>query len=136
MRPISRFIGLFLLISCFAHYTSIRAQDEPRAAWQVSGVDISIPSLGSERALNARATIAVRNVGRGAGSTLTVRINSKAEIKSVTVGSAAATYQSRPEPRGNSQRVTINLPSSVAPGQNVQATLEYRLPVAENTGIA
>jgi tetratricopeptide (TPR) repeat protein len=135
MRLIFRF-GLVSLISCFALFTSSRAQDEPRAAWLVTAFDITIPNLGAERALNARATITTRNVGRGAGSTLTVRINSKAEIKSVTVGSTTATYQSRPEPRGNSQRVTINLPSSVAPGQSVQATLEYRLPVTENTGIA
>jgi tetratricopeptide (TPR) repeat protein len=135
MRLISRFVLLFSLISCFALSTSTRAQDEPRAAWLVTGLDIAIPNLGTERALNARATIAARNVGRGAGSTLTVRINSKAEIKSVTVGSATATYQSRP-PRGNSQQVTINLPSSVPSGQIVQATIEYRLPVTENTGVA
>src|SRR5215471_7763388 len=136
MRPISRFVVLFSLVSCLAIFTSTRAQDEPRAAWLVTGFDITIPNLGAERALSARATIAARNVGRGAGSTLTIRINSKAEIKSITVGSATATYQARPEPRGNSQRITINLPASVAPGQTVQATCEYRLPVTENTGIA
>src|SRR5215831_9574503 len=108
MRLIS-LSGLFLLISFFAIFTSTPAQDEPRAAWLVTGFDITIPNLGTERALNARATIAARNVGRGAGSTLTIRINSKAEIKAVTVGAATATYQARPEPRGNSQRVTINL---------------------------
>jgi tetratricopeptide (TPR) repeat protein len=135
MRIIFGFVGLFLLISWFGIFTSTRAQDEARAAWLVTGFDITIPNLGAERALNARATIAARNVGRGAGSTLTIRINSKAEIKSVTVGSAAATFQPRP-PRGNSQSVTINLPTAMAPGQNVQATVEYRLPVTENTGIA
>ncbi len=135
MRINFGFVSLFLLIGCFPLFTSIRAQDEPRAAWLVTGFDITIPNLGTERALNARATITARNVGRGAGSTLTVRINSKAEIKSVTVGSATATYQAR-QPRGNSQPVTINLPSPVAPGQKVQATLEYRLPITENAGIA
>ncbi|MFN2579020.1 MAG: hypothetical protein ABR607_15185 [Pyrinomonadaceae bacterium] len=63
-------------------------------------------------------------------------MNSKAEIKSVSIGSATATYQSRPEPRGNAQRLTITLPAAVPPNQNITATVEYRLPVTENNGIA
>src|SRR5437588_1218934 len=113
-----------------------RAQDEPPAAWQVTSFGIAIPSLGSERALNGRAALSLRNIGGGAGSTLSLRINSKAEIKALAIGSAAATYQSRPEPRGNAQRITINLPASVASNQNITATIDYRLPVAENSGIA
>ena len=113
-----------------------RAQDEPRAAWQVTSFDITVPNLGGERALNARATLSLRNIGRGAGSTLSLRINSKAEIKSVTIGPATATYQSRPETRGNAQRITISLPAPVPSNQNITATVEYRLPVDENNGIA
>ncbi len=118
-----------------------RAQDEPRAAWAITSYDITVTSLGTERALNARATISARNIGRGSGSTLTVRINSSAEIKSVTVGSTTATFTSRPDVRGNSQRtavqrVTINLPSAVAPNQDVSPTIEYRIPVPENSGAA
>lgn len=141
MRPISCFVVISSLVACFALTPGARAQDEPRAAWAISNYDITVPGMGAERALNARATITARNVGRGAGSTLTVRINSAAEIKSITVGSATATYQSRPESRGASQRiasqrVTISLPSPVAPNQNVVAIIEYRLPVDENTGVA
>ena len=75
------------------------AQDEPRAAWQATNFDINVNNLGAERALNAKASVAVRNVGRGAGTTLSLRINSKAEIKSISIGGAAATYRSLPEPR-------------------------------------
>src|SRR5437588_13103962 len=74
------------------------AQDEARASWQVTNFDINVNNLGSERALNARAAITLRNIGRGAGSTLTVRISSLAEIKSVMVGGAAAGFRSLPDP--------------------------------------
>ena len=111
------------------------AQDEARALWQVTNFDITVNSL-SERALSARAVLAVRNVGRGAGSTLTLRINAKAEVKNINIGNATASYRSQPEPRGNAQRLTIVLPGSVAANESVVATVEYRLPVDENSGLA
>ncbi len=124
-----------LFLSCLVIFSKTYAQDEPRAAWTITSYDITVPSLGGERALNARATITARNIGRGAGSTLTVRINAKAEVKSIAVGSATAPFLVR-DPRGNTRQITITLPSSVAPNQNVTATIEYRLPVAENSGTA
>ena len=112
------------------------AQDEPRAVWQVTNFDITVNNPGAERALSARAIVSVHNVGRGAGSTLTLRINSKAEIKSVNVAAATASYRLIPEARGGAQRVTITLPSSVAPGGAASVTVDYRLPVEENSGTA
>src|SRR2546425_594975 len=113
-----------------------RAQEEARAAWQVTNFDITVNNPGAERALNARATVSVRNVGLGWGSTLTLRLNSKAEVKSVTVGGSSASYKSLPESRGGAQRITIILPSAVAANQSAAATIEYRLPVEENSGLA
>src|SRR4030095_17112751 len=86
---------------------SVRAQDEARAVWEVSNFDVTVNNPGAERALIARAVLTLRNIGRGSGSTLTVRINSKAEIKNVTIGGATAGYRSLPEARGRGQRVTI-----------------------------
>src|SRR6266550_989537 len=129
-----QFLFSICLVCGFTISPVTRAQDEPRAAWQVTNFDITVPNPGGERALNARATLSLRNIGRGAGSTLSLRINSKAEIKSVTIGSTTATYQSRPETRGNSQRVTISLPASVPSNENITATVEYRVPVIENNG--
>ncbi len=129
---------LILGLICLNFFCSINvnAQDEARAAWQATKFDITVASLGSDRALTARAVVSVRNVGRGAGTTLSLRINPKAEIKSVTIGSANATYVSRPESRGNAQRLTITLPNSIPANESVTATVEYRLAVAENTGLA
>src|SRR5262249_3475284 len=112
------------------------AQDEARAVWQGTGFDITVTAPNADRVLNARALVSVRNVGGTAGTTLSLRLNPKAEIKSVTVGSATASYKSGTETRGNAQRVTITLPSAVAANQTVTATVEYRLPLGDNTGAA
>src|SRR5258707_1719679 len=131
-----RFLFSICLVWILAISTVTRAQDEPRAAWLVTNFDVTVPMPGGDRALSARATISLRNIGRGAGSTLSLRINSKAEIKAVTIGSATATYQSRAEPRGNAQRITINLPAPVPSNQNMTATVEYHLPVNATNGSA
>src|SRR2546425_11640299 len=97
-------VVLVCLLGAFLLSNVISAQDEPRAAWQATNFDITVNNLGAERALNARAVVTLRNVGRGAGSTLSLRINSKAEIKSISVGAATAAYRSLPETRGGAQR--------------------------------
>ena len=127
---------LSLLLVLFCVSIDTRAQEEARAAWQVTNFDISVANVGSERALNARAVVTVRNIGRGAGTTLTLRINSKAEIKSITIGAATATYRSQPEPRGGAQRIIITLPNAVAANDSIAATVDYRLPIDDNAGAA
>jgi hypothetical protein len=94
-------LSLLLIVFCVS---SSQAQEEARAAWQVTNFDINVANVGSERALNARAVLTVRNIGRGAGTTLTLRINAKAEIKNITIGAATAVYRSQPEPRGGRER--------------------------------
>src|SRR5437762_4485332 len=126
--------ALSLICLQVAFSVTTTAQDEARAAWQISKFDITVAAPGTDRALSAQATLLARNVGGGAGSTLSLRINSKAEVKSVTVGSATATSNSRPETRGNAQRITITLPASVPSGGNVTASADYKLTVTENTG--
>lgn len=84
--------------------------------------------------MNAVATINATNVGSGAGRTLTVRLNSKASVKSVTVNGAAATFRPAPEARGDLQRIEIQLPASFTPNANVSAVVSYALPVESNSG--
>src|SRR5882672_4179888 len=129
-----RRLSLLLLLLIVAGLSRVSAQDEPRAAWQATNFDITVNNPGAERALIGRAVVTLRNVGSGAGSTLSLRINAKAEIKAVSIGAAAATFKSLPETRGGAQRFTITLPASVGPNEMVTATVDYRLPVAENSG--
>ena len=135
MKRILTFLFGCVVVSIAIAITS-SGQDEARAAWQINRFDINVAAPGADRALNAQATLLARNVGGAAGSTLSLRINPKAEVKSVTIGSATATFNSRPETRGSAQRVTITLPSAVAPGGEATVTVNYRLALADNTGIA
>jgi Tfp pilus assembly protein PilF len=111
------------------------AQDEARAAWVVTRFDITVNASPSDRALNTRALVKVRNVGRGPGQTISLRLSSKAEIKTATVNDAPATFRSTNESRGNLQRVAINMPVPAAPDTTVNVALDYRFPVVENDGL-
>ena len=129
---------LIVLVIAFVFVSSPApgsAQDEARAAWLVTNFDVTVNST-ADRVLSARAIVSARNVGGGAGTTLSLRINSKVEVKSVSVGGAPANHQSRAETRGDAQRVTITLPGAVSPGQTTTAAVDYRLPLGDNTGLA
>ena len=125
-----------LLLSSFACFISAAAQEEARAAWQVTNFDITANVQGAERTLSAVVVLSVRNVGRGSGSGFTFRINTKASVKSVTVGGISANFRTIPESRGNLQRVTTTLPSPIAPDATVDLSVSYTLPVESNTGLA
>ena len=111
------------------------AQTPVSVIWQVTLFDINATVQQDARTLNSVATINATNVGSGSGRTLTVRINAKASVKSVTVAGAAANFRPGAEPRGDLQRIEISLPSSVGPKGTVSATLTYSLPVESNTGL-
>jgi tetratricopeptide (TPR) repeat protein len=127
-------ISILLLIAS-AH---ARAQEEARAVWQVVRFDVTatLPATPNERVLTARAVVNARNVGTGAGRTLTLRLNTAAEIKAAMVGDASAQHYARAESRTQLQQVTVTLPAAIAPGSAVSVTLDYRLPVSANTGLA
>lgn len=141
MKPL-RVLFIFNLLSLICFASVVSAQDEPRAAWQITKFDITASAPASDRALTVRAQLMVRNVGRSAGTTLSLRINPKAEIKSVSVDNATATFRSAEEAFKRQERVlltlqrfTITLPAPVAPNGNVNVIVDYRLPVTENSGL-
>jgi hypothetical protein len=126
----SIFAALFL-------FTAIApAQEEARAAWQITNFDITANIQQAERALSVVAILSATNVGRGTGSSFTFRIANKAAIKGVTVGGAAANFRIAPETYGNLQRATVTLPNSVASGGPLVINISYSLPVESNTGLA
>ncbi len=125
---------LFLLTLILCLLTPVAAQTPVNVFWQVTSFDIN--ANVQERSLNAVATIAATNVGNGPGRTMTVRLNSKASVKSVTVGGAAASFRPSAEPRGDLQKIEISLPASVAPNGAIIAAVTYVLPVESNSGLA
>lgn len=112
------------------------AQEEARAAWQVTNFDITVNVQQAERTLSAIAILSASNVGRGTGASFTFRLATKAAVKSVTVGGATANFRAVPESYGNLQRITATLPASVPAGGSLVITINYSLPVESNTGLA
>jgi len=128
-----RTLLLLALVLCLV--TTAGAQAPATVIWQVNSFDVNANVQQTERLLNGVATINATNVGSGSGRTLTLRINAKASVKSVTVGGAAAIFRPGQEPRGDLQRVEVTLPAAVAPNATVSATVTYSLPVESNGGL-
>ena len=128
-----RIILLLTLILCVLVQGA--AQTSASVIWRVTLFDINVNVQQDARTLNAVATINATNVGTGSGRTLTVRLNSKATVKSVTVAGATAGFRPGAEPRGDLQRIEISLPGLVGPKGTVSATVTYSLPVESNTGL-
>ena len=111
------------------------AQAPATVVWQVNSFDVNANVQQTERLLNGVVTINAMNVGTAPGRTMTLRLNSKASVKSVAVGGAAANFRPSPEPRGDLQRIEITLPATVAPNATVSATVTYSLAVESNSGL-
>ena len=127
-----RILLLLTLILCLV--TQAGAQAPSTVIWQVNSFDINVNVQQAERVLNSIATITATNIGTGSGRTLTLRLNSKASVKSVMVGGAATTFRPGTETRGDLQRIEIALPG-VAPNSSVTAAVAYSLPVESNSGL-
>ena len=112
------------------------SQTEGTAVWQVTMFDVNANVQQADRSLNGTANISAINVGTAPGSTFTVRLNSKASVKTATVAGATAAFRTVAETKGDLQRVVISLPGSVAPKGTTSVTINYLLPVASNTGLA
>lgn len=129
------FLSALLTTVVFPLYVlTATAQEEARAAWQVTNFDIKANVQPGDRTLTAIAVLSVRNVGKGAGPSFTFRISSKASVKVVTVGGANGSFRALAD-RGNLQRVTTTLPSPIAPNATVDLSISYSLPVESNTGL-
>ncbi|HEX7294631.1 MAG TPA: tetratricopeptide repeat protein [Pyrinomonadaceae bacterium] len=126
---------LFIVVLFGSSFTAL-SQTEGTAVWQVTKFDVNANIQQADRSLNGTATINATNVGSAAASTFTVRLKSKASVKTATVAGAAATLRAIPEAKGDMQRVVVSLPGSVAPNATTSVTLNYSIPVAANTGLA
>lgn len=122
----------------FLHFSSSAFAQTPGGpvVWQVNKFDIAVTLLQPERTLGGVATINATNVGGSDGRTLTVRLNPKAKVKSVSLAGAEGVFRVSPEPRGDLQKVEVTLPSAAPPGSSVTLTVNYSLPVESNSGLA
>jgi tetratricopeptide (TPR) repeat protein len=127
------FLSLVLLL-CVCAYSA--AQTTVPVIWQVTSFDVAANVQQTERVLNAVATLNATNVGGSAGRTLTLRLSSKASVKSVAVNGAATTLRPRAETRPEIQTFEILLPSTVAPNGTTSVAVTYSLPVESNSGLS
>ncbi|HEY2963971.1 MAG TPA: hypothetical protein VGJ37_16245 [Pyrinomonadaceae bacterium] len=127
------FLSLILSLCVCAH---AGAQTTAPVIWQVTLFDVGANVQQAERTVNVVTTLNATNVGGSSGRTLTVRLNSKASVKSVAVAGAVASFRPAAETRGDLQRIEISLPSSVAPGASTSVTVTYSFPVESNSGLA
>jgi len=129
-----RILLLLTLIVCLL--APAEAQTPVNVIWQVTLFDINVNVQQNERSLNTNVAFDAANVGNGPGRTLTLRLNSKASVKAVTVGGAAANFRPGTEPRGDLQKIEISLPAPIAPNASVKVGVSYILPVESNSGLA
>lgn len=117
----------------------ISSQDDVRTSvyWQVLKYDINaaLPTAPNDRNLRVKAVVSIKNIGNANGSTATFRINNKAEILSAKVGANTANFRKSEEKAGNLQRITVTL-GGIQPNNSTDVTLEYNLPVTENSGLS
>ena len=130
------FIATLVIFSFCTYSTTTAAQEEARAAWQITNFDITANLPQTERALAATAILNATNVGRGIGTSFTFRLHSKATVKSVTVGGSTANFRAVPETAGGLQRLTVTLPMSVPAGATATLNISYSIPIESNTGLA
>jgi tetratricopeptide (TPR) repeat protein len=133
--------NLVFLIVGLLFFSKASAQDESRASktWEVQKYDIAatLPSSETDRYLNVKAVLDLKNVGGSAGSRLTLRISDKAEVSAVKVNQAPAEFSKGEEKIGgnrNLQRILIRLPS-IQPSAIFSVTVNYKLKVDENSGL-
>ncbi|PYS82275.1 MAG: hypothetical protein DMF67_13490 [Acidobacteria bacterium] len=137
----SRFRNLLLVTLLLASPAGVRAQQpgEGAPAWQVLQYDINVSAgdaAGAERTLTARAVLTVRNVGTGAGRTLTVRLNENAKIESASAGSQQARFTPGKDARVKLLTAQLQLPANIPPGSTITATFQYSIPLTTNNGLA
>jgi tetratricopeptide (TPR) repeat protein len=130
-------IGILLLASPAA--VGAQQPGEGAPAWQVLRYDISVSAgdaSGATRSLAARVVLTARNVGAGAGRTLTVRLNENARIESARVGGETARFTPGKDARLKLQTAQLQLPANIPPGSTITATIQYTIPLTTNTGLA
>jgi len=137
-NKIQTFIFLSFLLSAFTSLTF--AQDESRASktWNVQKYDITatLPQNETDRYLNVKAVLNLKNVGNTPASRLTLRISRSAEVSAVKINDAAADFTKGEEKIGAGilQRIILRTPS-VQQNGSLTIAVEYKLKIDENSGL-
>src|SRR5436190_474205 len=116
-----------------------RAQIGASATWRVQKYDLNVTLPDAVRNMPVKATLTVVNGSSRPAGTLTLRLTPSAEGTAAKINGSTADFSKGSEEKVNAaislQRVVLRFPA-VAPGGTVNASLEYKLNVRENSGVA
>src|SRR6476469_7128545 len=132
---------LFILAALLLSSLCVVAQDDTRvsATWQVVKYDISatLPQSESDRNLSDRAKLDLKNVSSRPATTLTLRISPTAEVSAFTINGSPTEFTKGEQKGGTGslQRIVGKMPT-VQPGSSLTATVDYKLLVKDNSGLA
>ena len=138
MKNFSAIIFTFLLFTfCFSAF----AQTDSRASktWEVQKYDITatLPAADTDRFLNARAVLNLRNASASQASSLTLRISPAAEVTGVKMNGAIADFSKGEEKVGSGTLQRIILRGvSVPAGGSLPVEVTYKIKVDENSGLS
>jgi Tfp pilus assembly protein PilF len=136
-----KFSAIFFAFLLFTFAFTAFAQTDNRASktWEVQKYDLTatLPAAETDRFLNARAALTLRNASASAASSLTLRINPAAEVTAVKVNGATADFSKGEEKVGSGTLQRIILRGvSAPPNGNLAVEVTYKLKVDENTGLS
>ena len=136
MKNFSAILFAFILFT----YSAL-AQTDNRASktWEVQKYDITatLPTVETDRFLNVRAVLNLRNASASPASSLTLRISPAAEIAGVKTNGATADFTKGEEKVGSGTLQRIILRGVSAPaGGNLAVEVTYKIKVDENTGLS
>lgn len=132
-----KFVFITILILSF---TTLVNSQTLSSTWEVQKYDItaSLPqNFSTERDLDVKANLNLRNISNQAYSRLTLRISDQANVSSVRVNNSAADFKKDEEITGGNrklQKLTITIPS-IQPKAVFLVTVNYKFKVKENSGL-
>jgi tetratricopeptide (TPR) repeat protein len=137
MKNFSAIIFAFLL---FTFTFAVSGQTDNRASktWEVQKYDITatLPTAETDRFLNVKAALNLRNASSSPVSSLTLRISPSAEVIGVKSNNATADFTKGEEKVGSGTLQRILLRGvSVAPNGNLAVEVTYKLKVDKNSGL-
>lgn len=132
----------FAIILVFAFHFSSYGQDAGRvsATWQVQkyDLDVTLPQDEKTRSVAVKGLLSLKNVSGKPASTLTLRISPAADVSAVKINDSIADFTKGEEKISTSQslqRIVMRIASIAADG-TINAAVEYKLNVKENSALA
>jgi tetratricopeptide (TPR) repeat protein len=129
---------VFVLLT-FAFSSFAQTDNRASKTWEVQKYDITatVPAAETDRFLDVRAALNLKNASTSAASSLTLRISPSAEVSAVKINGATADFSKGEEKVGTGTLQRIILRGvSAPPNGNVSVEVTYKIKLAENNGLS